>query len=273
MMHGLGVISPAVQRAFLEAIWRAGGCTDAVRQGFSQMPCLTMDYATMFGSCIAGLPPDDMNPLAFAAVCQALTECGVFLKPGCAGDAPSVAEWPECYQDTDSDLASIEYCGRYPNFQGPDRTLNAACWVGSRWPTAYRRVLDTPRCSALAPPAPPPPVYSPPAPPRSETTPTPVLSPPAYTAPPAYSPPAYSPPAYDMPPPAPPADYAPPSSYTPDDSTPSSVYPDDGGAFDVPPDLEPLPERQRMSMRTLGIIGAVVVGVGAVVYVTRRRRT
>jgi len=145
--------------------------------------CIDEYTAGLIAACIAGTqsnPDFDCTSLYTYALSQ-LPYCS---RPGVLQPVPGCLS-----KDL---IAARDYCSTYPAFNGPNKTMNAICWMAKHDQSYWAQMMAAQPCytQAYVPPAPTPaapPAYTPPA-----------YTPPAYT-PPAYTPPAYTPPAYTPP--------------------------------------------------------------------------
>jgi hypothetical protein len=255
MLGGLGadeVVTPETIGAFMKAFLNVGGCTPSIQKNMiDTIPCLNSRYFQLDTPCFSGEIPPGITPVEFSQACVQMQKCGMFTKPGCTDMEPSTKDFPPCMPASEF-KPLVDYCGSHPNWDGPDKNLNVACWAMSRFPNYYSRVMNMQVCPA---PAPPPPSAAPAPPP-------PVV----YQAPPPAPTPAA--PVYQAPPPAPAAppvvyQTAPPSQATPSESTPSSMYNPEPSYSDesLPPSAE-ASTTSTASMAMWGLLGVAVLGGG-----------
>ncbi len=244
MMGGLGadtVVTPETITAFMKAFNNLGGCTPAIQQHMaSSIPCLTGQHMQILAPCLDGDIPAGLTAVELSQACVQLRKCGMFDKPGCPDLEPSTAGFPPCMSASDF-KPLVDYCGSHPNWDGPDKAMNTACWAMSRFPEYFSRVMSMPVCAAPAPPPPP------------------------SAAPPPASPPV----VYAAPPPAaaPPPQYQPPQQQAaPPESTPTSMYNPEPSHSD-----EPLPPSHASStgtsnMAMWGLLGVAALGAGYLIF-------
>jgi hypothetical protein len=155
-MQGLGAaaadpaqLTPAQIGLLMNAFVSGGGCTPGMQETLKATSCLPPQYVQLLGSCYLGITPPGMNPLSFAAACGEFGKCGAFAKLGCSADEVAYLEkMPKCV-DADG-LTLSNYCRSHPNFQGPNKDGNLACWAMSRYPTVYRDFLSLQLCGTQA---------------------------------------------------------------------------------------------------------------------------
>jgi len=164
--------------------------------------CLDATTIAMIMGCATGAPPAGVN-CSDPWTQWTLIALGFSKLPFC--QRPAQLTLPTCL--TKDQLAMVFYCQRYPKFDGPDKAMNAKCWLFGHdtafWGTYQNKLLCV---TPAAPPAPPPVLRPPPvlkappvvaqpppvlkAPPVVVAKPPPVLvSPPLLVAPPVIAPP------------------------------------------------------------------------------------
>ena len=266
MMDGLGAdtatVPPATIAAFMKAFMNVGGCTPAIQQNIiTSVPCLAGQYMQLLAPCLDGDIPPGMTPTEFSQACVQMQKCGMFDKPGCPDMDPSPSSFPPCMPASEF-KPLVDYCRQYPNWNGPDKALNTACWAISRFPNYQARIMNMAVCPSASPPpsaVPAPPVYQAP----------PAAPPLVYQAPPPAAPPA-PPPVYQAPPvvyQAPPA--TPPVQSEPPESTPSSMYnPEPSSDYSdepLPPPTE-ASSTTSSSMALWGLLGVAAIGAGYLIF-------
>lgn len=155
-MQGLGAATLTTDQiaSLFKAFNQNGGCTPAFQSALAAQACIPQQFVQWFGTCYAGITPPGMSDMEFYSACQGLSKCGAFDKLGCPADAATLATMiPSCLTDAQySEIGPvIDYCKSNPTFQGPNKSLNTACWSMSRYPDLYQKALSTPRCSTAAP--------------------------------------------------------------------------------------------------------------------------
>jgi len=260
MLGGLGgaeVVTPETIGAFMKAFLNVGGCTPAIQKNMIDIiPCLTSRYFQLDTPCFTGEIPPGITPIEFSQACVQMQKCGMFAKPGCPEVEPSTSDFPPCMPASEF-KPLVDYCGSHPNWNGPDKNLNVACWAMSRFPNYYSRVMNMPVC---APPAPPPPSavpapQAPPPPPVVYQAPPPAAPPPVYTPPPP--PPAAPPPVYQT---------APAAQATPSESTPSSMYNPEPSYSDQPLPPVEASSTSTSNMAMWGLLGVAALGAGYLIF-------
>lgn len=196
----------------------------------SPRTCLTRKMITTIMACNESAPKGDpVAALKHVEKCSGLPLSALALEL-CPSE-PTVPV-PQCLDDQWAEMAA--YCGQYPTFNGPRRTLNTMCWGASREPAWYQKILATPPC-------------------RVATVTTTV----AQEQPPP-------PPSQDVPPPSA-EDYT--DTYAEDDVVVTTEdYTDDGASED---DAE---EKSGMSPMVIGgILLLVVAAAGGIYYYSRKK--
>jgi len=234
MMGGLGadeVVTPETIGAFMKAFLNVGGCTPSIQKNMiDTIPCLNSRYFQLDSPCFSGDIPPGITPTEFSQACVQMQKCGMFTKPGCPDMEPSTSSFPPCMPASEF-KPLVDYCGSHPNWDGPDKNLNTACWAMSRFPNYYSRVMNMAVCP-------------PPAPPPS-----------AVPAPPP--PPAASPPVYQT---------APPAQTMPSESTPSSMYNPEPSHSDQPLPPAAASTTSTSNMAVWGLLGVAALGAGYLIF-------
>lgn len=255
-------------------------CSTSTLHGMGQLQTTTRAMAPMSGRLAAYSPcqikdlpicppPKCINEETAQAIMQCMsggTVEGLNCKdPGTAFYLMALAQLPYCsrpsYLTTPRCVSqalrsNLSYCGVYPTFTGPDKTLNAFCWGAKHDASYWKTLTGLPIC------APPtivekPPVRLPPPPPPVVVAPPPVRRPPV---------------VQERPPTPPPV--RPPPSIPPEVRPPPMTPPEPQHEF-VPPEEEPPlePERRESSMMGLwGILALVAVGGGGYYLYRRYKR-
>jgi hypothetical protein len=129
--------------------------------------CIDEYTAGLVAQCIAGVQANpDFDCFYTAAFAQL---------PYCGGSNKGLPPIPACL-NADQQSAR-DYCGTYPNFDGPNAIMNGLCWAAKHDTAYWSRMMSTPACLVVHEP----PHRTPrPAPPVATPTPVPQdLPPPA----------------------------------------------------------------------------------------------
>lgn len=213
--------------------------------------CLDATTIAMITGCATGNPPagvncsDPWNQWTILAL-------GLSTLPFC--QKPAQLTLPTCL--TKDQLAMVFYCQRYPKYDGPDKAMNAKCWLFRHDPAFWSAYQNKLLC--VTPAAPPPPVLKPPpvvAPPPPAPRPPPVLK-----APP---PPVAKPPVVVA---KPPPVVAPPPVLAPPMIAPPMVQSEE------PPALEPPVQKAGIGVGGLLAIAAGVAVGGWLIFGRKKKK-
>lgn len=117
----------------------------AFPSGATTSSCLTQEQAVNLAACLAGSTPPGVKPEDFKKICGIAAIAGYFERPLCADvKLPPI---PTCLDDASA--LGREYCKQNPAFNGPNKGLNALCWLAKKRPTYYQKFLAAPTCKQL----------------------------------------------------------------------------------------------------------------------------
>ncbi len=146
---GLGPDASGPTQYLMQAI--APMSVDELRAAMDNAGCLSPELAEAMVTCFSpNLQPGNVSVADYNSFCLKHAAAGSFDRGGCE---PAVTNWldglfplPQCFDEPT--LAAFQYCGQHPDYDGPNRVNDAACWLAKRSGSYALRIYGTPACGA-----------------------------------------------------------------------------------------------------------------------------